>query len=67
MFYQKNPYKIDNNKNFESKWDISRNNLFNIRPPTLIHISDNCCANVILKSLAFLDFEKESEHSRRHG
>ena len=35
-------------------------NVDNILPPELMHIGDNCFANVIFQSLAFLDFYEET-------
>ena len=34
---------------------------YNVLPPELLHIGDNCFANVIFQSLAFLDFQEETK------
>ena len=36
--------------------------MFNIFPPELLHIGENCYANVIFQSVVFLDFQEETMH-----
>lgn len=54
-------------KNVEScdldgKWNTTKTGMCHILPPTMLHVGDNCFANVIFQSIAFLNFEDEINH-----
>ena len=49
-------------RNYKIDWETTKHDRYNILPPKLLHIGDNFFANVIFQSLAFLDFEYETNH-----
>ena len=62
LFYEKTKRTIVEKHNYKIDWRKSKKDRYNILPPTMLHIGDNCFANVIFQSLAFLDFEYETNH-----
>ena len=62
LFYQQRDKKIEVIKGHESQWGRTDNGSFSIIPQEMRHIGDNCFANVVFQSLAFLDFRDEADH-----
>ena len=46
----------------ENVWSNTKKDVSNILPPNMLHIGDNCFANIIFQSLAFMEFEEEAMH-----
>ena len=65
LFYHKTNKLIVDNCNKEKDWADKKKNMSNILPPNMLHVGDNCFANVIFQSLAFMDFEEETMHYMR--
>ena len=60
LFYQKSKYNIDTTVGKKKSIKKTNQNVDSIFPPDLVHIGDNCFANVIFQSLAFLDYHDEA-------